>query len=185
GILFAMWMWYASSKDKGVVAKKESDKKKWLANAEIITYTNSKVSLPPPLWATPQFTFQTFLPGYKDAINKGEVPRSKKIEIRRDIVERIEPSDGLDGFNGLMNNEEGINKYRNDIRAGKAVLIPAGKAIGKGTGDMSANLSTAMSTSLDFAPSSPTLSAVNIKSRDRMSNGISNGYTSSKITDDV
>ncbi|CAG8443758.1 952_t:CDS:10 [Cetraspora pellucida] len=148
------------------ITKKESDKKKWLANAEIVTYTNSKVSLPPSLWATPQFTFQTFLPGYRDAINKGEVPRSKKIEIRRDIVERIETSDELDGFNGLMNNEEGINKYRNDIRTGKAVLIPAGKAIGKSTGDISANLSTAMCTSLDFTPSSPTLSAVNIKSRD-------------------
>ncbi|CAG8687807.1 1977_t:CDS:2, partial [Dentiscutata heterogama] len=165
------------------IAKRESDKKKWLANAEIVTYTSSKVSLPPPLWATPQFTFQTFLPGYKDAINKGEVPRSKKIEIRRDIVERIETSDESDGVNGLMNNEEGI--HRNDSRTGKAVLIPAGKAIGKGTGDISANLSTAMCTSLDFTSSSPTFLAVNNKSRDRMSNGNSNGNTCLKIADDT
>ncbi|KAF0453413.1 autophagy-related protein 18f isoform x2 [Gigaspora margarita] len=162
------------------MAKRENDKKKWLANAEIVTYTNSKVSLPPPLWATLQFTFQTFLPGYKDAINKGEVPRSKKVEIRRDIVERIETSDESDVFNGLMKNEKGI--HRNDSRTGKAVLIPAGKAIGKGTGDISANLSTAMCTSLS---SSPTLSAVNIKSRERMSNGNSNGHTGSKTVDDT
>ncbi|CAG8438391.1 10972_t:CDS:10 [Scutellospora calospora] len=147
-----------SNIENEIMAKRESDKKKWLANAEIITYTNSKVSLPPPLWATPQFTFQTFLPGYKDAINKGEVPRSKKIEIKRDVVERIETSEKFDEINGLMNNE--------DNRSGRAILIPAGKAIGKETGDMSANLSTAMRTSLEFTPSSPTLSAVNIKSRD-------------------
>ncbi|CAG8577452.1 6162_t:CDS:2, partial [Scutellospora calospora] len=157
------------------------DGKKWLANAEIATHTNSKISLPPPLWATPQFSFQTFLPGYKDAINKGEVPRSKKIEIRRDIVESVELVNDEFGVKGWINEK----KYnRNSGKINKAILVPAGKAIGKGVGDISVNLSTAMKTSLDFTPSSPTLSAFSTKSKDpRISNGLYNGLTQQIASD--
>ncbi|CAG8538811.1 9884_t:CDS:10 [Diversispora eburnea] len=147
----------------------------WLANAEIETHTSSKNSLPPPLWATPQFTLQTFMTGYKDALINGTVPRSKKIEIRRDVVERVELVEEEKGINGWINNR-GIIKDRNNSKNSKAVLVPAGKAIGKGIGDMSANLSTAMSTNLGFSPSSPTLSAISTKSNNRISN-ISNGFT--------
>ncbi|CAG8542159.1 26_t:CDS:10 [Dentiscutata heterogama] len=161
------------------------DGKKWLANAEIATHTSSKFSLPPPLWATPQFSFQVFLPGYKDAINKGEVPRSKKIEIRRDIVESVELVNEANndefGVKGWMNEENKSNHNKGKIS--KAVLVPAGKAIGRGAGDMSVNLSTAMTTSLDFTPSSPTLSAFSTKSKDRMSNGFSNGHTQQTVGD--
>ncbi|RIB09119.1 hypothetical protein C2G38_2109403 [Gigaspora rosea] len=161
------------------------DGKKWLANAEIATHTSSKLSLPPPLWATPQFSFQVFLPGYKDAINKGKVPRSKKIEIRRDIVESVElvneANDDEFGVKGWMNEESKSN--RNKGKISKAVLVPAGKAIGRGAGDMSVNLSTAMSTSLDFTPSSPTLSAFSTKSKDRMSNGFAYGHTQQTVSD--
>ncbi|CAG8705851.1 10823_t:CDS:2, partial [Acaulospora morrowiae] len=154
---------------------------RWLANAEIATHTNSKTSLPPPLWATPQFTFQTFLPGYKDSLIKGETPRSKKIEVRRDVVERVELVDEGQEIDGWINNKENINGYG---KTSKAILVPAGKAIGKGMGDISANLSTAMRTSLDFVPSSPTLSAISTKSRDRTSNGFTNGY-SQQITGEM
>ncbi len=150
-------------------------------NAEIATYTSSRKSLPPPLWASPQFTFQTFLTGHLETIRKGEVPRSKKIEVRRDVVERVEMVDEVDGgtgsfgVNGWVNNGKSNYDVRGQGRTGKAVLIQAGKAIGKG-GDISANLSNAMCTSLDFSPSSPTLSAVSTKSKDRTSNGFTNGH---------
>ncbi|CAG8452643.1 13160_t:CDS:10 [Cetraspora pellucida] len=161
------------------------DGKNWLSNAEITTHTDSKISLPPPLWTTPQFSFQVFLPGYKDAINKGKVPRSKKIEIRRDIVESVEFVNDANndefGVKEWMNEE---NKYNhNKSKISKAVLVPAGKAIGRGAGDISVNLSTAMSTSLDFTPSSPTLSAFSTKSKDRMLNGFPNGHTQQTVVD--
>ncbi|CAG8483800.1 2525_t:CDS:2 [Racocetra fulgida] len=115
------------------------DGKNWLANAEIATHTDSKMSLPPPLWATPQFSFQVFLPGYKDAIKKGEVPRSKKIEVRRDIVESVElvneANDDEFGVKGWMDKENKSNHNKGKIS--KAVLVPAGKAIGRGAGDIS------------------------------------------------
>ncbi|CAG8450463.1 5355_t:CDS:10 [Acaulospora colombiana] len=156
---------------------------KWLANAEIETHTSSKTSLPPPLWVTPQFTFQTFLPGYKNALIKGETPRSKKIEIRRDVVERVEFVDEGKGIDGWIDNKENVNSH--NVSKTKAVLVPAGKAIGKGMGDISENLSTAMRTSLDFVPPSPTLSAISTKSRDRMSNGFTNGYNIHSTASDM
>ncbi|RHZ52086.1 hypothetical protein Glove_465g41 [Diversispora epigaea] len=165
--------------DKENLVKRDGNHN-WLANAEIETHTSSKNSLPPPLWATPQFTFQTFMTGYKDALINGTVPRSKKIEIRRDVVERVELVEEEEkGINGWINNR-GTTKDRNNSKNSKAVLVPAGKAIGKGIGDMSANLSTAMSTSLGFSPSSPTLSAISTKSKDRISN-ISNGFTNGHL----
>ncbi|PKY47972.1 hypothetical protein RhiirA4_404025 [Rhizophagus irregularis] len=134
-----------------IIVKRDSNNK-WLANAEIATHTSSRTSLPPSLWANPQFTFQTFLPGHKETIRKGEIPRSKKIEIRRDVIEHVEVNGNTDtlGVNGWVNN-------------------------GKSNYDISENLSTAMHTSLDFLPSSPTLSAVSTKSKDRISNGF-NGH---------
>ncbi|CAI2179889.1 2623_t:CDS:2 [Funneliformis geosporum] len=167
-------------------AKRDGNNNKWLANAEISTHTSSKSSLPPPLWASPQFTFQTFLTGHLETIRKGEIPRSKKIEIRRDIVERVEmvnevfsDKNSLE-VNGWANNGKSNFEIRGQGRTSKAVLIQAGKAIGKG-GDISESLSSAMRTSLDFSPSSPTLSAVSTKTKDRTSNGFTNGqaYTMS------
>ncbi|RIA88639.1 hypothetical protein C1645_826048 [Glomus cerebriforme] len=165
---------------EGDILAKRDGNNKWLANAEIATHTSSRTSLPPSLWSSPQFTFQTFLPGHTETIRKGEVPCSKKIEVRRDVVEHVEMVDEVNGgtdslgINGWVNNGE--NNYGSHVhgRTSKTILIQAGKAIGKG-GDLSANLSTAMHTSLDFSPSSPTLSAVSTKSKDRISNGF-NGH---------
>ncbi|GES84686.1 autophagy-related protein 18f-like isoform X1 [Rhizophagus clarus] len=139
--------------ESDMLVKKDSNNK-WLANAEIATHTSSRTSLPPSLWANPQFTFQTFLPGHKETIRKGEIPRSKKIEIRRDVVEHVEMVDEVNG------NALGVNGWANN---------------GKNNYDISENLSTAMHTSLDFLPSSPTLSAVSTKSKDRIPNGF-NGH---------
>lgn len=138
-----------------IIVKRDSNNK-WLANAEIATHTSSRTSLPPSLWVNPQFTFQTFLPGHKETIRKGEMPRSKKIEIRRDVVEHVEMVDEVNGNTDTL----GVNGWVNN---------------GKSNYDISENLSTAMHTSLDFLPSSPTLSAVSTKSKDRISNGF-NGH---------
>ncbi|CAH1760359.1 3050_t:CDS:10 [Entrophospora sp. SA101] len=59
---------------------------KWLANAEIETYTNSRLSLPPPLWECPQFTLQIFTAGFNDYINKGNVPLANKVDIRNPLL---------------------------------------------------------------------------------------------------
>ncbi|CAG8637341.1 6785_t:CDS:2 [Funneliformis caledonium] len=170
------------------LAKRDGNNNKWLANAEISTHTSSRSSLPPPLWASPQFTFQTFLTGHLETIRKGEIPRSRKIEVRRDIVERVEMVDEVAsdtsslGVNGWVNNGEGNYDVRGQGRTSKAVLIQAGKAIGKG-GDISESLSSAMRTSLDFSPSSPTLSAVSTKTKDRTSNGFINGHAQTNSGD--
>jgi hypothetical protein len=155
----------------GDVSVRKDSNNKWLANAEIITHTSSRISLPPPLWTSPQFTFQTFIPGHKETIREGEVPRSKKIEARRDVVEHIEISDNLK-VNSWVNNEGNYGDQ------GKAIFIQAGEAVGN---DITENLSNAMgsllgsnlsNTSLGFSPSSPALSAISTKSKlDRMSNG--------------
>ncbi|CAJ0745557.1 17983_t:CDS:10 [Entrophospora sp. SA101] len=50
------------------------------------TYTNSRLSLPPPLWECPQFTLQIFTAGFNDYINKGNVPLANKVDIRNPLL---------------------------------------------------------------------------------------------------
>ncbi|KAG9285896.1 hypothetical protein G9A89_013321 [Geosiphon pyriformis] len=132
----------------GENATKRETGKKWLAHAEIATHTISRTSLPPPLWLSQQFSFQTYLPGHLDAIQKGQVPSAKKLEIKREVV--VEEEDGGGGFVG----ENGWvkNGNKNNGKVATAIVVEDGRVVGRVLEDISANISSAMHSSLDVKP---------------------------------
>ncbi|CAG8590641.1 9045_t:CDS:10, partial [Ambispora leptoticha] len=119
------------SKDQEITVKKDNSKK-WLAHAEIATHTTSRTSLPPPLWLSHQFSFHTYIIGSKESTEKGIVPETKKLEIKRKII--IEEDDECK--NGWVKN-------------GKVATFVEDGRIVRGLEDISEHISSAMNTDLE------------------------------------
>ncbi|CAG8503864.1 10839_t:CDS:10 [Ambispora gerdemannii] len=131
------------SKDQEITVKKDNSKK-WLAHAEIATHTTSRTSLPPPLWLSHQFSFQTYGTGYQESMKKGEVPQAKKLEIKRGVIVEEDGGCSFVGENGCVTNGNRSN------RKVATVVVEDGRVVGRGLEDISANISNAMNTVLEL-----------------------------------
>nr|CAG8452210.1 14887_t:CDS:10 [Entrophospora candida] len=72
------------------------------------TYTNSRLSLPPPLWECPQFTLQIFTAGFNDYINQGNVPSYGGSGIDSNVI--LDNNQGY--FGGVVGKDRRNNQNR-------------------------------------------------------------------------
>ncbi|RUS18596.1 hypothetical protein BC938DRAFT_475936, partial [Jimgerdemannia flammicorona] len=75
----------------------------WLANAELATYYVHDT----PLWLSPQFSFQTYVPkDYDLAVHEGRVPNTSRVVIRREVPEPYGNKAGSKGRKGRSVDED-------------------------------------------------------------------------------